>query len=193
MPRLLLPALAALLPVVVAVPAIAEETPGPVVATPGTGAALPATVPVPAVDHDAPGATQDASWIMDYRTGLARARATGRPILLLFTGSDWCPWCQRLEREVFHTPAFTHWAAGHVILVMADFPQQTQLPAAIAGENEALAKRWGIDGFPTVLLLTPQEQVLGRLGYLPGGPTPWIRQANAVLQALSPAHEDGHT
>lgn len=122
-----------------------------------------------------------ADWTVGWSTATTQATQTHRPILLDFTGSDWCSWCQRLGREVFDTPAFATWAAQHVVLQTVDFPQGTALPPAQARENAQLAERYHVEGFPTIVLVDAAGTELGRLGYQPGGASAWIAAADRIL------------
>ncbi len=126
-----------------------------------------------------PGA--DGAWTTDVLAAAASAKDLGRPLLIDFTGSDWCSWCMKLEREVFVTPAFVAWAARHVVLMRADFPKKTQLPKALAEQNDMLAQRFGIKGFPTVEIIAISGAYLGSLGYQEGGPDPWIAAASKMM------------
>lgn len=134
--------------------------------------------------HPAP--PPDPSWKTAWEPAAAEAAASGRPILADFTGSDWCPLCIKLHDEVFATPAFAAWARAHVVLLRIDFPVGKPLPPAEAAANDALAKRYGIDGFPTVLILDQAGGERARLLYEPGGPGPWLAKAEAAL-ARAPA------
>ena len=72
-----------------------------------------------------------AEWVISYQTAVEQSRQTGRPIMLVFSGSDWCSWCNRLADEVFTTHDFARWSTDHVIKVEVDFPSGYQLPAEI--------------------------------------------------------------
>jgi len=122
-----------------------------------------------------------AEWLTSYEKALAAARRANRPILVDFEGSDWCGWCQALEREVWSQPAFKRWAAGKVILLKLHFPRRRALPAAQKKQNERLKMKYGITGFPTVLFLDLDGEVFGRSGYLRGGAEAWTKNADALL------------
>lgn len=89
----------------------------------------------------------------DYDAAKAQAQREGKDLLLLFTGSDWCPPCKRLHAEVLGKPAFQTAAAEDFILVELDFPRRKQLPADLRQQNEALKTRLGASAFPSVFLL----------------------------------------
>lgn len=125
-------------------------------------------------------ATQSV-WGTSMPSAVAEARRTGRLILADFTGSDWCPWCKKLKAEVFDTPAFGDWAAGNVVLLEVDFPRGKPQDDATRKQNEELARKYGVEGFPTVLFLKADGTEVGRAGYLEGGSEIWIAQAQKIL------------
>lgn len=122
----------------------------------------------------------EAAWLDDLAPALVQAKAAQKDILVDFTGSDWCVWCQRLDKEVFSAPGFAA-GASQLILVKLDFPQQKPMPAATKARNDANRHQFGIKGFPTLVLLDSDGREYGRLGYVAGGPTPFL----AKLQELA--------
>ncbi len=122
-----------------------------------------------------------AEWTVGWKAAADASAKSGKPILADFTGSDWCGWCIQLKKEVFNTPEFSAWAKANVVLLEVDFPQQTQLPPALAKENQDLAEKYKIEGFPTILMLKADGTVLGTLGYQKGGPAVWIPLAQKLL------------
>lgn len=124
-------------------------------------------------EETAPTAAADApthgEWWVDFEQAQAAARAQNKPMLLDFTGSDWCGWCIKLDKEVFSQPEFKAYAAESLVLVELDFPKRKPQSAAIQAQNEALAEKYGIRGFPTILLLTPEGELIERTGYMRGG------------------------
>ena len=114
---------------------------------------------------------------------------TGKPILANFTGSDWCGWCIRLNKEVFVTPEFKNWASENVILLELDYPRRVQQTDEIKKQNRELQQFFQVRGYPTlhifyVIITDGKTQItsLGKMGYLAGGPTPWIASANNYLK-----------
>ncbi len=118
-----------------------------------------------------------------YEEAVSRSNETGKPLLLLFTGSDWCTWCMRLDEEVFQTPEFEQWATDHVVMVEVDFPQSDTMPGDQKVLNETLKQQYDdhISGFPTVVFVTPDGDVIGKLGYEKGGAKAWTRKAEELL------------
>ncbi len=109
-------------------------------------------------------------WLTSYDKAQEFAAKSGRPILLNFTGSDWCSWCMRMKSETLSKPEFIRFASSNLILVELDFPQTVPQPAAVKTANDATRKKFNVSGFPTFLLVNPKGEVLGRqVGYLKGG------------------------
>ena len=114
-------------------------------------------------------------WITDYDQALAVAKAQNKKVLLNFTGSDWCGWCIKLDKEVFSQKQFLNYAKDNYILVKLDFPRRTQLPANLKRQNDALAKKYKVRGFPTVVVLNSNGKTHKTGGYVRGGPKAFIR------------------
>jgi len=123
----------------------------------------------------------ESTWVTDWQTAAAQATDTNRPILADFTGSDWCGWCIKLKREVFDTPEFVAWAQRSAVLLEVDFPQGKPLSADQQRENQRLAEKYAVEGFPTILILSADGTERGRLGYQAGGPKAWIAAADALV------------
>ena len=133
--------------------------------------------PKPNADVNVSGSTnQHTLWFDSAAEAFAASQRTGLPILANFTGSDWCVFCKKLESEVFATAEFDNWASENFVLLKVDFPRSTPLPSAIAQQNENLKSRYAnyIEGYPTVLVIAPDQTVLAKTGYRSGGPQAWI-------------------
>ncbi len=102
----------------------------------------------------------DGSWMTNYTAAKEKAAAEGKLLLLDFTGSDWCPPCQYLEKQVFSQDAFLDYAKDTMVLMKVDFPRRSSLPAALAAQNEELAIRYQIEGFPTVMIFSSEGELL---------------------------------
>jgi thioredoxin-related protein len=79
---------------------------------------------------------------------------TGKPIFGFFTGSDWCGWCIKLQKDVFAKEAFITWASENVILLELDFPRKTAQDATLKTQNQNLQQAFQVTGFPTVWIFT---------------------------------------
>ena len=111
-------------------------------------------------------------WLTDYEAALSKAKEENKIILIDFQGSDWCPPCIKLNNEVFSTDKFKTVAEKSLILVVADFPKKTKLPEEQLEHNNALAKKFGIQYFPTVLLVDQNGEVLDKMVGFPQGGVP---------------------
>ncbi len=121
-------------------------------------------------------------WHTSMRAAMAAARAERKVILVNFTGSDWCPWCIRLHDEVFSQPPFMDYAARQLILLTVDFPRKKWQTPAQKRENADLARRYGIEAYPTILLLDPDGRVIGQTGYRKGGAVPYVDHLRSMLR-----------
>ncbi|WP_269524474.1 thioredoxin family protein [Coraliomargarita parva] len=126
-------------------------------------------------------AAESVEWMTDFKSAQAKAQSEGKPLLLDFTGSDWCGWCIRLKKEVFSQPEFAEYAESALVLVELDFPRSKPLSDAEKEQNEALAKKYGIRGYPTIILLSPEGKLVGRTGYQPGGAEKYVSHLKELL------------
>ena len=131
---------------------------------------------------------QDQVWYDNLDKAIEVSNKSKKPLMLFFTGSDWCGWCIRLQKEVFKTPEFSSWAKNNVILVELDFPRRKQMAPEIRQQNMQLAQSFGVQGYPTVWFARATKkdgkvnfEQIGRTGYVAGGPTPWLGGANQML------------
>ena len=109
-------------------------------------------------------------WSTDYTASIAQAAAQKKPVLLEFTGSDWCPPCMKQNKDVFEQPAFEEFAKGNLVLVKLDFPRSKPQAPEIKERNQQLAAQYEVQGFPTVILLGADGKELAReVGYKGGG------------------------
>ena len=92
-------------------------------------------------------------WLTNFDDALAKAKAEGKHILLEFHGSDWCPPCIKLNKEVFTQDAWKSFADAELVLVDADFPRKFELPEGQLDHNNALAKKFEVQYFPTILII----------------------------------------
>ena len=112
--------------------------------------------------------TAELNWLTDAAKAQAQAKAENKIVLLDFTGSDWCGWCIKLNKEVFSTPEFAKYAKKNLVLVEVDFPHRKKLSDAQKRANEALSNKYGIEGYPTLILLDGSGKKVGELSYSDG-------------------------
>ncbi len=122
-----------------------------------------------------------SEWLTDYDHALAQARQENKAVLAYFTGSDWCIWCKRLDTEVLSKEAFENWAAARVVLLKLDFPRAKLLKKSVLETNQALMQRYGIQGFPTILILDANGSEKARTGYRQGGQDAYIQHLESLL------------
>lgn len=131
---------------------------------------------------------QEIVWETNVVKAMEVSKITKKPMLLFFTGSDWCGWCIRLQKEVLKTAEFAAWAKENVVLVELDYPRKTPQTPEIKKQNEELQQVFAIQGFPTVHFANVTTvagkvnfESLGSTGYVAGGPTAWLAVANGLL------------
>jgi protein disulfide-isomerase len=121
---------------------------------------------------------ESLTWQTDFAAAKTAANQQNKYILLDFTGSDWCPYCIKMDKEVFAKPVFSTFAGEKLILVKLDFPRRANQTPAEKSQNQELAKKYAIEGFPTYVLLDPSgNEVRRQVGYLEGGPEAFISWA----------------
>ena len=122
-------------------------------------------------------------WMTDFAAAKIKAAAEQKPLLLDFTGSDWCGWCIKLDEEVFSQKAFKEFAADNLVLVELDFPRGKEQSEDLKAQNKALAEKYEIRGFPTILVLSPEGELIEKTGYQRGGPEAYVAHIKEILVA----------
>ncbi len=127
-------------------------------------------------------AKAEAVWHTDFAKAQKLAKDSGKPILMNFSGSDWCYWCIKLDKEVFHEKAFKDYAAENVVLVLVDTPSKVKQPAELKKQNDALKAKYSIRGFPTVILLDSEGKKVAQTGYQDGGAKKYVEHIKSLLE-----------
>jgi protein disulfide-isomerase len=143
-------------------------------------------------------AQEELTWHTNIDEAIAVSKIENKPLFLFFTGSDWCGWCIRLQKEVFKTPEFVAWAKDKVVLVELDFPRRTPQSEELKIQNSQLQQFFAIRGYPSVRIAKAGEPVndkttfelLGETGYVAGGPTVWLDGANKMIANFVPYTKD---
>ena len=91
-----------------------------------------------------PSPADTIGWVQSFDDAVALSESSRKPIMLVFSGSDWCSYCQLLDHEVFRTPEFEAWSNDNVIKVMVDFPQYISQSAEVALQNQNLKQRYAL-------------------------------------------------
>jgi protein disulfide-isomerase len=110
-------------------------------------------------------ALAEDGWLIDYNRALAESKSSGKPLLIDFTGSDWCTWCRMLDQRVFAKKDFKDWAVDKVVLLKLDFPSDNTQPEAMKKLNKSLAERYKIRAYPSVLVIDAEGKVHGKTGF----------------------------
>jgi thioredoxin-related protein len=131
---------------------------------------------------------QELKWYTDVKEAITVSNKVNKPMLMFFTGSDWCGWCIRLQNEVLKTPEFKKWATDNVVLVELDYPRRAPQTPELKNQNNELQQAFGIQGFPTVYFTSAESidgkvnfKGLGQTGYVAGGPSAWLTVANEIV------------
>jgi thioredoxin-related protein len=134
-------------------------------------------------DSAATGPAVRAHWLTDFAAAQTQAKTENKLVLLDFTGSDWCPWCIKMDQETLDTQPFKDYADANLVLVELDFPEHKKLSDAVTQQNHALYDRFNCQGYPTFVVLGPDGSTLNTfVGYQEGGPDAFIAQ----LKKLAP-------
>jgi thiol-disulfide isomerase/thioredoxin len=150
-------------------------------------AARPAALAPPPLTHppEEPGAYDTtyggpAVWETDYATAVEQAKARKCHLLILFTGSDWCPWCQKMNREVYSKTQFAQYSHDKFVLLKLDYLRHSTPPYELELQNDQMQAKYNVNGFPMVVIVDTTGKELIRLdGYREGGPSNFIRSIQA--------------
>ena len=152
----------------------------------GKGAVVLSSKPSPAPDpklgvvpfdkNAKPESSTPKGFTDNFDEALAKAKAEGKLVYACFSGSDWCYWCKKLEKEVLSDPLFVVGVMDDYVLVFIDSPENKALLSNRAkAENEKLTKKYGIRGFPTALILDGNGNRIGKTGYRQGGAAEYVK------------------
>ena len=129
------------------------------------------------------GKSTPKGFIDDFDAAMTNAAKSGRVVVAVFSGSDWCIWCQRLEKEILSDEAFIKDATNRYELVFLDFPQdKTLVRESLAKRNQELAEYYHIQGYPTVILLDSKGEVLHTTGYRKGGGAKYVKYLDKEIK-----------
>ncbi len=121
-------------------------------------------------------------WVTNYAKALKDAKKSKKTLLLNFTGSDWCGWCIRLDKEVFDKAAFVKYAKDNLICVKLDFPRRKKVSPEEKIQNNKLMTQHKVEGFPTILLVDAKENIVLRTGYQDGGEESYIQHLKDAIK-----------
>ena len=125
--------------------------------------------------------SDNLDWKENLEQAVAQAKMENKAVLVNFTGSDWCIWCKRLNSEVFTQKEFEDYAKNNLVLVKLDFPKDIPQTNETKLYNNTLAQKFGIQGFPTILIMNSKGDLVAKTGYQPGGPTKYVDHIKSYL------------
>ncbi len=150
--------------------------------------------------------SQKEGWLIGHVKVIEQAEKENKPIMVNFTGSDWCGWCKKLDKDVFQTNEFKKWAKENVILLEIDNPRRTTL-AKIYGlseeegknlknQNDYFQNQFQVRGFPTIWIFSVSKTEDGkfsinaslsnqwqRMGYMQSS-TAFISKAESIIEQM---------
>lgn len=135
----------------------------------------------PAVSRSVP-----KGWIEDFEAAKQQAAKEGKFILMDFSGSDWCGWCRRMDEEVFSQNKFIKEVSKRYVLVMIDSPSDKSILSKLAlTQNAGLKAKYGIRGFPSVVIVDSAGEVVKRhSGYREGGPKGYLKYLEELMKGV---------
>ena len=127
------------------------------------------------------GAVASEGWETDFEKAKAKAKAEGKHLLIDFSGSDWCSWCVKLDKEVFSKPAFKTYAEENLVLLLVDWPQRAPNSKEVQAVSKPIMEKFGIKSFPTVIILDPDGNAVAKTGYKDGGPEVYVAHIKQLI------------
>ncbi len=125
--------------------------------------------------------TDDLNWTTDLEKAIETAKTENKSVLVNFTGSDWCKWCFKLSSEVFSQDEFKEYADENLILVKVDFPRSILQSNETKAYNQSLAQKFGVQGFPTIIIINSSGKPVAKTGYQAGGAGNYINHIKSYL------------
>jgi thioredoxin-related protein len=126
-------------------------------------------------------ARADSAWGTNYKKAQEEAKASNKLVLLNFTGSDWCGYCIQFDRLILSQPQFKDYAAKNLILVEIDFPRQKPQNVETRKQNQELAERYQVEGFPTLIVLNGEGKTVWRFdGFYTAGVAAFLAELDKV-------------
>ena len=125
------------------------------------------------------------NWELDFNNALKTAQDSNKTIVLVFSGSDWCAPCMKLEKEIWESDTFQNYAEDHFVMVRVDFPRKkaNKPPKEQEAKNAILAEKYNPNGyFPSVVIIDKNKNVLGNTGYKKLTPEEYIKHLNSFIK-----------
>ena len=125
--------------------------------------------------------TEELNWLINLEEAQQIAKEKGLPILIDFTGSDWCGWCNKLVEEIFSQKKFIEYATENLVMVKLNYPRNIYQTEETKKYNRHIAEKYYIRGFPTIILIDAQGHEIARTGYQYGGPENYIEHLESLI------------
>ena len=125
----------------------------------------------------------EGKWHTNFDAVKQQAQKESKAILMDFTGSDWCPPCKALKKNVLDNAEFEKFAGEKLVLMELDFPNdKSKITKEVKASNDKLSKQFKIEGYPTIIVLDKDGKELGRMvGYGGDSPSAYIKKLEAFL------------
>ena len=124
----------------------------------------------------------ESGWLTDFEAAKKQAKEENKPILINFTGTDWCGWCIKIEKEIFSKDDFKAYAKENLILMEVDFPEKKKQTDEVKAQNKKLDKEFKIEGYPTIFLIDAEGKKLSEdIGYREGGAQAYVDHLKELL------------
>jgi len=125
----------------------------------------------------------ESGWLHDFEAAKKQAKQENKAIFINFTGSDWCGWCIKLEKEVFQKKEFKDFAKENLVLMEVDFPEKKKQSAEVRAQNKKLDKEFKIEGYPTLFLLDAEgKKLTDDIGYREGGAQAYVDHLKTLMK-----------
>lgn len=134
---------------------------------------------------------QDYDWETNFKLASAKAEKGSKYMLLNFSGSDWCVWCNKLDSDVFNNPEFKAYARENLVCVVLDFPLNKPQSRALKKQNIELAGKYGVSGYPTIVILNSKGDLINTMGYLAGGAKKYVEHLKAIISEYEKKNGSG--
>ena len=165
---------------------VPKPAPKPEPEKPATPPADPPTKPAeptkPADPEPEPAPVSKYVEHTNFEAAKKLAKEKGHPIMMVFSGSDWCGWCKKFEAEVLTQKAFQNYAKDNMETFIADFPRTVEQAAELKRQNQALMQEYGVTGFPTVLVVDADGKVIKKTGYIAGGAENYVTHLKSIIE-----------
>ena len=125
--------------------------------------------------------SDELNWTTDLGKAIEKAKEENKAVLVNFTGSDWCQWCFKLSDEVFSQDEFKKYAENNLVLVKVDFPRNITQSNQTKLYNQSLAQKFGVQGFPTIIIINSEGRAVAKTGYQPGGANNYVSHIQSFL------------